>query len=287
MSETEPVRLRHDPESPPELRRALRDLPEETPTDAVLGELRLALAAKVGEPQRLRNEPELGRVMRPARGSAPTSEQLRALRARLPEAPRRAQSTVRRFKPKRKVATVLAWLLPAAAAAMSGAYYAVQQSREEAPIAPVTSAPTAFETVPPPIVSAPAVAPSAEEPAVPSASASAVKRAPVPSVGRNDPEAELRLIREAQAALAANPAQSLSLASEHAREFPRGVLAPEREVVSIDALNRLGRVTEARARAERFRRSHPGSAYLPRIDRLVGAAPSPAESAKPANSGAR
>ena len=129
--------------------------------------------------------------------------------------------------------------------------------------------------------------PSTEEPSAPSASASPPKRAPSPTPVHSDPEAELRLIREAQAALGSNPARALSLAAEHARDFPRGVLSQEREVVSIDALNRLGRTTEARARAERFRKSNPGSAYLPRIERLVGAAPASVDSAKPASSGYR
>jgi hypothetical protein len=91
---------------------------------------------------------------------------------------------------------------------------------------------------------------------------------------------ELSMLREAQAALASDPARALALANRHAELFPRGVLGQEREVLAIDALTRLGRAPDARARAARFQAAHPGSAYLPRVERLIGAAlSSPAPSA--------
>lgn len=86
-----------------------------------------------------------------------------------------------------------------------------------------------------------------------------------------DPEAELALIREAQDALRASPARALSLTDEHRRRFGDGTLAQEREVVAIDALVRLGRRVEARARAAELHRRWPRSAHGRRVDVLVGA----------------
>jgi len=85
-----------------------------------------------------------------------------------------------------------------------------------------------------------------------------------------DPAAELALIREAQAALRSNPSEALRLAAEHARRFGVGALGQEREVVAIDALHRLGRDADARARAERFRAQWPRSAHRRRIDVILG-----------------
>jgi len=87
----------------------------------------------------------------------------------------------------------------------------------------------------------------------------------------SDAEEELRLLREAQDALEGRPRRALAVAGEHARRFPRGMLAQEREVIAIDALVRLGRNAQARARAERFRRRNPESALNERITTLVGA----------------
>ena len=77
---------------------------------------------------------------------------------------------------------------------------------------------------------------------------------------------ELSLLRQAQEAVATAPARALSLCATHAERFGGGVLGQEREVIAIDALLRLGRVTEARQRAERFRVTFPGSAHTRRID---------------------
>ncbi len=87
-----------------------------------------------------------------------------------------------------------------------------------------------------------------------------------------DPEAELALIREAQDALRASPARALSLTDAHRRRFGDGTLAQEREVVAIDALVRLGRRDEARARAAALHRRWPRSAHGRRVDVLVGGA---------------
>jgi len=294
MTEAEPLRLRLDSEAGRELQLALGELPSELPSEAALGALRLALTRELGEPVRLRREDaqrSLVGALSNLPNEAPSSEQLQALRARLPGASRtavepRTPVKSRIPRPKRRVVTLLAWLVPAAAAAMSGAYWATREAPPPAPLRdagltePEPSAPQA-----PRIQATPLPSVSVEPPPLPSSSASASKPAPqLPSVGRADPEAELSLMRDAQAALGASPAQALELSSQHVQRFPHGVLAQEREVVAIDALARLGRTSEAQARAARFRKSHPESAYLPRIERLVGAKVPAAELPKPASS---
>lgn len=81
---------------------------------------------------------------------------------------------------------------------------------------------------------------------------------------------EIALLNRAQRALATDPRNALSLTERHAQQFPRGVLAQEREFIAIEALLSLGRSREAASRATRFRADFPGSAHLRRLDMLLG-----------------
>ncbi len=102
----------------------------------------------------------------------------------------------------------------------------------------------------------------------------AVAPAPAPAASSSaEPESgesEMALFRRAQQSLAASPAQALELCSQHQRKFPRSAFGQEREVIAIDALVRLGRRSEAEARADQFARAYPGSAHNRRIDALLG-----------------
>jgi len=71
-------------------------------------------------------------------------------------------------------------------------------------------------------------------------------------------------------ALGSDPNRALRLCEEHAQHYPNGALSQERDVIIIDALHRLGRVDEARSRAEAFRRRHPTSGHNRRLDVLLG-----------------
>jgi hypothetical protein len=66
--------------------------------------------------------------------------------------------------------------------------------------------------------------------------------------------------------LRGQPEASLGVLDEHERQFPRGELIEEREVLRIQALARAGRTTEASARAVRFRQQYPRSLSLPIVD---------------------
>jgi hypothetical protein len=78
---------------------------------------------------------------------------------------------------------------------------------------------------------------------------------------------EAALLERARAALATDPALSLSLVRRHRAEFPSGVLRQEREVIGIEALRRLDRRDEASRKAEEFRQKFPDSAHGRSVER--------------------
>jgi hypothetical protein len=75
------------------------------------------------------------------------------------------------------------------------------------------------------------------------------------------PAGELALLLEARKQSHRDPDAALRLTAEHARRFPRGVLAPEREVLAIEALRALGATREADERLRRFRATYPDSLH--------------------------
>lgn len=140
------------------------------------------------------------------------------------------------------------------------------------PVVPApTGAPVAHDAdppLPPPAISAvPAPPPERAPPKPP-------KRAVQPS----SPEAELGLLVPARKLVAVEPARALALVERHRARFAHGVFAEEREVLAVEALVRLGRGQEARARAARFARAHPASAQRARLDALLGNEGSPGPS---------
>lgn len=81
--------------------------------------------------------------------------------------------------------------------------------------------------------------------------------------------AESALLEQARRSLDSAPARALSLAGEHAQTFPSGQLAAERRLIEIDALYRVGRRTEARARAEQLLARGGDDLYVGRVRRLL------------------
>lgn len=81
---------------------------------------------------------------------------------------------------------------------------------------------------------------------------------------------ELALVEDARRSLAASdPSSTLRLVDDHARRFPSGAFAVERDVLRIDALVLAGRRDEAVARAREFLAHHPGSAQARRIAKIT------------------
>jgi hypothetical protein len=91
--------------------------------------------------------------------------------------------------------------------------------------------------------------------------------APAPSADRLAEEA--RLLRQARAVLAENPAAALEITRRHAERFRQGSLAHEREVLAIQALIGLGRRDDARRRLDAFRRAFPKSPQGDRFEKML------------------
>ncbi len=124
----------------------------------------------------------------------------------------------------------------------------------------------------PPVEVAPAVAapPTSEAPrAVDAGLASAHSNHGSPSAA-SEATNEAWWLDQAQAELASEPGRALAATAEHRRRFPHGALVQEREVLAIEALQRLGRQAEARARAARFVSSFPDSAYREKVRSVIG-----------------
>jgi hypothetical protein len=117
----------------------------------------------------------------------------------------------------------------------------------------------AAEQAPP---SAPEPEVRAEEPARDAEKAPA-QPSPTPPARRS----EVSLLHQARKAAAREPESALQLLDEHARRFPSGLLVPEREVLAIEVLRRLGRDAEAERRLRRFEARYPGSIHLRRLER--------------------
>lgn len=78
---------------------------------------------------------------------------------------------------------------------------------------------------------------------------------------------ELELLQRAQAAYTRREfSGALALLAEHARRFPRGHLAEERDALRVRSLLGAGRVEEAHRAALIFRMRFPRSVLLPRVD---------------------
>jgi hypothetical protein len=80
---------------------------------------------------------------------------------------------------------------------------------------------------------------------------------------------EASLLLKARRTLDRDPAEALMLTEEHARRFPAGSLAPEREILAVEALARLGRTTEARHRLDALRERFPNTANIARLESLI------------------
>jgi hypothetical protein len=78
---------------------------------------------------------------------------------------------------------------------------------------------------------------------------------------------ELELLRRARSDFASHDfSDALVLVAEHARRFPNGRLAEEREALRVRSLAGAGRDDEARRVLAAFAKRFPRSAFLPRLE---------------------
>ena len=90
--------------------------------------------------------------------------------------------------------------------------------------------------------------------------------------GEHDLAREARLLESARVLLSTDAVSALVLLGRHEKEFPNGGLEIERQLLTVDALVRLGRKSEAEARARTLRGRAPGNLYEQRLERLLGEA---------------
>jgi hypothetical protein len=120
---------------------------------------------------------------------------------------------------------------------------------------------------------APPIAPSGSATVAPLAPRPAPRSAtPPPSAlpAENQLDQEIALLDQARAKLGRSPHLALSALRDHELRFPAGQLRIEREFLIVDALVRLGRRPEAKARAQALERQAPKSLYGERLDRILG-----------------
>jgi hypothetical protein len=90
---------------------------------------------------------------------------------------------------------------------------------------------------------------------------------PLRSTPSNPDALELGLLQRARAEVAGGDfAGALVAIGEHERRFPAGRLREEREALRVKALSGLGKKSEARAAAERFKSNYPRSVLSASIE---------------------
>jgi len=159
------------------------------------------------------------------------------------------------------------------------------QSTEEAPtteprviptsVSPTGGGSTTAPIVPPPPppdlvepLTPPEVAP--EPPRPPEPPPEVVKR-PVPGPVPEEPDAlakEVRLVDAARASLLGDPRGALALLERHRREFPKGALRVEADLVRLEAHLRAGERSKAQSIVDRLTRGAPEGPVAARARRL-------------------
>ena len=79
----------------------------------------------------------------------------------------------------------------------------------------------------------------------------------------------MRQLESIRGWLAQSPQRALLAADEHERRFAHGALGPERELLRIDALLRLGQYERARQRGERVLAAPEAHPYRAQVANLL------------------
>ena len=92
----------------------------------------------------------------------------------------------------------------------------------------------------------------------------------VSAQGAPDHRREAELVANARRSLTAHPERAWQLTKQLREEFPRGVLAEERDAIAIRALVALGRTQDAQRLAKTFLAEHGEGPHADAIRRAVG-----------------
>jgi hypothetical protein len=146
--------------------------------------------------------------------------------------------------------------------------------------APVLAAPTiappAHEPPSPRLVVAPPASPPLSPPPPPVASSAPAPRRAAPEIVAVTPDQlaeEVAQLDRARRALESDPRQALRALDSHARSWPQGALAAEREFLAVDALIRANDRAAAQRRGAQFLRRYGDSPYVRRVRALLAEAP--------------
>jgi hypothetical protein len=234
--------------------------------------------------------PEVRELLRSARGAGRTHALPAASRAR-------SAARIDRMLALPAAAGLIVWLKGVAVAAGISAV-AVVAGREvlghwpgasaEPSVSPIATA-TAPKPVPiprpkPTVLAAPGVPsvaasttasmPSSSTHALP-AFAPSLPPEPAPSGEADSLAREAAMLDHARALLASDPGAALAALDAQSAAFPSGHMGLERELLAVEALRRLQRVPEARARGESLLERARGSIYEARVRAILDSLPPP------------
>lgn len=151
---------------------------------------------------------------------------------------------------------VAAWVGAGALAASLAGWYALSRPAPAKPAQPMPATATPQPTAAVPAPAAPAPAPAAQ---------------PEPTTASSFAE-EIALLDRARGALRAGaPERASRVLVQYRRRFAQGVLAPEADVLQIEALSASGSSAQAQRLAKQFLAKHPQHPGAARIQQLVPA----------------
>ncbi len=125
------------------------------------------------------------------------------------------------------------------------------------------------QPAPPPAVVAPAVvAPAPVEAATAPIAVEALPALQLPTAPAAAPRlkvdprlAEAELLEKARALVGSSPSAALRLTQEHARDFPRGRLGAEADLIAAQSLLAMGKTSAAKERAKQSLKRYPSGLY--------------------------
>ncbi len=157
----------------------------------------------------------------------------------------------------------------AAVMALGGASgYAVYTTARAHDSAPPQVAPAAVVAPAPSVAPEPPPAPVAVE-ALPALQLPTAPAAP-PRLKVDPRLEEAELLEKARSLVGSSPAAALRLTQEHARDFPRGRLGAEADLIAAQALLAMGKTGAAKERAKQSLKRYPSGLYARQLRDIAG-----------------
>lgn len=226
------------------------------------------------EPRRLLDAPDTSAEARELLGYGRAPERLD------PAAFRRSKRRLLATAAVPAAAATVLWVQHAALGALLGVAVTVTATLVPRAFAPEpTPSARSVESAGPPVTTAPRVSsvpetasetlnPTPTPPRNAPAPIASPQPAPIESSGARLAR-EAKLLERARTLLSRSPGQALAVLTDHERTFPDGALGPEREILAVDALVRLGRRDDAERRGRALTARAAGSLYEERLRRIL------------------